>query len=80
MNSSTRLIVVAVLVFLAIAVADSFFTRHAVAAVAPPPEQYLIVSTVRGETDAQLVARLNVLGADGWTLRCSIPNGVIFAR
>lgn len=80
MNSSTRLALIAVLVVLAIAIADFSFTRHAIAAVAPPPEQYIILSTTRGETDAQFMIRLNALAADGWRVRCSIPNGVIFAR
>ena len=80
MNSTFRLTLFAVLILFAIAIFDSVLTRRAHAAVAPAAEQYFVLSVVRGQTDAQLADQLNTLGADGWRLRCSIPNGVIMAR
>jgi hypothetical protein len=72
--------IIASIALLAVALTDSFMPRPAHAAPAIIPEQYLIVSVARGQTDDQVVAQLNALGAEGWRLRCSIPNGVIMAR
>jgi hypothetical protein len=80
MNSTSRLALFAVLVLLAIAIFDSILTRKVNAAAVPIPEQYFVLTVPHGETDEKLAAELNTLGADGWRLRCSIPNGLIMAR
>ena len=72
--------IVIALVFLAIALVASLLPRTAVAAPDRAGETYLILSVARGQTDAQLEGQLNDLAADGWRVRCALPNGVIMAR
>jgi len=80
MKSASTIAILAAFILVVIAIASSLFSREAVAAPAAVGEQYFVLSIARGQTDAQLAAQLNTLGADGWRLRCSIPNGLIFAR
>jgi hypothetical protein len=61
--------------------AYSLQTRNAVAqAPAVVAEQYQIITVPPGQSDAQVVARLNAAAADGWRVRCSATNGIILAR